>query len=344
MICGLSDIKQHQFDMEKAFLSPFASKSDSTKGREKEEAPCPIRTEYQRDRDRILHSKSFRRLKHKTQVFLAPVGDHYRTRMTHTLEVSQIARTIARALHLNEDLTEAISLGHDLGHTPFGHTGEEVLNELLGGGFRHNEQSVRVVKVLENLNLTYETIDGILNHTGDLRSASPEGKIVKIADRIAYLNHDIDDGVRAKVISCDDIPEKIIKTLGGDTNSRITAMVKDIILNSKDSADVKMSKEIGEVTTELRSWMFDKVYLNPEAIKENNKAKKILTDLYDYYLKNPQTVESSSEDTNIDLERKIADYIAGMTDRYALNQYSKIFIPSFCVNFLGCADFSGYAP
>ena len=338
MTSGLSGIKQHQYDMEKAFLSPFASMSKDSKGRECEEPPCPIRTDYQRDRDRIIHSKSFRRLKHKTQVFLAPQGDHYRTRMTHTLEVSQIARTIARALRLNEDLTEAISLGHDLGHTPFGHTGEEVLNELLKEGFRHNEQSVRVVKVLENLNLTYETIDGILNHTGDLQPETAEGKIVKIADRIAYLNHDIDDALRAGVISHNAVPEEIVKILGKDTNSRITAMVKDIILNSQDSKEIKMSVEIGEATAELRSWMFKNVYLNSKTVKENAKAKKILNELFDYYLKNPKTVEQYSEDTNINTERKIADYIAGMTDRFALSRYSKIFIPSFCT------DFSFYTP
>ena len=319
-----SEIRERQIRFEETYLSEYAAKSSQTRGRKIKITPCPIRTEFQRDRDRILHSKAFRRLKHKTQVFISPAGDHYRTRMTHTLEVSQIARTIARALGLNEDLTEAIALGHDLGHTPFGHTGEEVLNELLPGGFKHNEQSLRVVEFLENLNLTEETLDGILNHTGDKDPFTLEGQIVKIADRIAYLNHDIDDAIRAGIIKETDIPENAIDTLGLNINTRITTTIKDIVSNSKDS--IKMSTECKKAMDELRTWMFENVYKESLAKKEESKAKKAVLELFNYYMENSQQLEQESKTKSETKERIVGDYIAGMTDRFALQDYIDKFI------------------
>ena len=320
-----SEIRERQIQFEETYLSEYAAKSSRTKGRKTPISPCPIRTEFQRDRDRILHSKAFRRLKHKTQVFISPAGDHYRTRMTHTLEVSQIARTIARALRLNEDLTEAIALGHDLGHTPFGHTGEEVLAELLPNGFKHNEQSLRVVELLENLNLTAETLDGILNHTGEVSPVTLEGQIVKIADRIAYLNHDIDDAVRAGIMKETDLPENAIIKLGSDINSRITTTIKDIVENSTDS--IKMSKDCKNAMDELRKWMFNNVYKDSLAKDEEYKAKKVISELFNYYMKNSHQLELDSKTKNEPLERIVADYIAGMTDRFALQDYIDKFIP-----------------
>lgn len=322
------NLKQNQIEFEENYLSEFAAKSNKTLGRTLTEKPCDIRTEFQRDRDRILHSKAFRRLKHKTQVFISPAKDHYRTRMTHTLEVSQIARTIARALRLNEDLTEAIALGHDLGHTPFGHSGEEVLNELLQNGFRHNEQSVRVVSNLENLNLCKETIDGILNHTGKKDPFTLEGQIVKIADRIAYLNHDIDDGIRAGIIHDREIPANIIKMFGCDKSKRITSMVKDIIITSLNQNQIKMSDASYNCMNELREWMFKKVYIGSPAKIEEHKAKKIITELFNFYLHCSDDFLQKNKNITDSKERIISDYIAGMTDRFAIQTYLEKFVPS----------------
>jgi dGTPase len=325
---NLETIRLDQIKFENEYLSPFATKSNKTLGRIKPEDSCPIRNEFQRDRDRILHSKAFRRLKHKTQVFFSPLGDHYRTRMTHTLEVSQISRTIARALRLHEDLTEAISLGHDLGHTPFGHTGEEVLDKLLKNGFKHNLQSVRVVSLIEDLNLTAETLDGIKNHTGPDSPFTLEGQIVKIADRIAYLNHDIDDAVRAGLIKFEDIPTDCREYFGNTNQSRITKMTVDIIQNSINKDKIYLSDECKHFMDKLRSWMFENVYIGSSAKKEETKAKKILEELYFEYidrLKNSGKLINQNEES---IEQTVADYIAGMTDRYAIKKYKEIFIPS----------------
>jgi len=324
---NFSEIRERQINFENTYLSEYAAKSSQTKGRKTPISQCPIRTEFQRDRDRILHSKAFRRLKHKTQVFISPAGDHYRTRMTHTLEVSQIARTIARALRLNEDLTEAIALGHDLGHTPFGHTGEEVLAQLLPNGFKHNEQSLRVVEILENLNLTAETLDGILNHTGEKTPYTLEGQIVKIADRIAYLNHDIDDAVRAGIIKETELPENTIKILGSNINTRITTTIKDIVNNSSDK--IKMSNNCKNAMDELRKWMFDNVYKDSIAKTEEDKAKKVISELFNYYMENSHQLDFGQKIASEKKERIVADYIAGMTDRFALQDYFDKFIPKF---------------
>lgn len=321
-------IKLQQQEFEEIYLSRFAAKSSSSRGRNKKDESCPVRTEFQKDRDRILHSKAFRRLKHKTQVFISPMGDHYRTRITHTLEVSQVARTIARALKLNEDLTEAISLGHDLGHTPFGHTGEEVLNSLLEEGFRHNEQSIRVVSIIEDLNLTQETLDGILNHTGNQSPYTMEGQIVKIADRIAYLNHDIDDSIRAGIIGAEDLPEDCIKVLGKSRNDRIIKMIKDIIINSNNKDKIITSPECFEAMNELRNWMFTNVYIDSPAKAEEYKAIKIITELFNYYIENFDFIEWVTKSRTDSARRIIADYIAGMTDRFAIQQYMEKFVPS----------------
>ena len=322
---------------EKLRLSEFASLSKDSKGRTIPEEKCNIRTEFQRDRDRIIHSKSFRRLKHKTQVFIAPEGDHFRTRLTHTLEVAQIGRTIARALRLNEDLVEAIALGHDLGHTPFGHTGERVLNELHPNGFNHNHQSIRVIDLLEHsenrvgLNLTYEVREGIIKHSGLELSETLEGQIVKYADRIAYINHDIDDAIRADIIKDEDLPRKAIEILGNSHGIRINTMIMDIIINSEDRSVITMSPLVGKNTEDLRSFMFKNVYLNNKAKCEEGKAEYIIEELYKHYLKNIdnlpkehlemyKNIESSKEDI-------ICDYIAGMTDRYVVNVFTNIFVP-----------------
>ncbi|HSA07469.1 MAG TPA: deoxyguanosinetriphosphate triphosphohydrolase [Candidatus Gastranaerophilales bacterium] len=321
------NLKQKQLELENICLSKYAVKSSETKGRTKEEPPCSIRTEFQRDRDRILHCKSFRRLKHKTQVFLSPMGDHYRTRMTHTLEVSQIARTIAGYLSLNEDLTEAIALGHDLGHTPFGHSGEIVLNGLLPGGFEHNKQSLRVVDILENLNLTQETRDGILNHTADIAPFTLEGQIVKIADRIAYLNHDIDDAIRAGIIEEKDLPEEAIRVLGKSKSQRISFIIKDILINSSDK--IEMSSECNEAMNNvLRKWMFENVYTNSPAKAEENKAKRVIYALFNFYFENFYMIEKTFEKVSRESkEILVADYIAGMTDRFAISDYMNKFVP-----------------
>ncbi len=323
------NIREEQEEIERKSLSPFATKSCESKGRAIEEEKCTMRTDFQRDKDRIIYSKAFRRLKHKTQVFISPEGDHYRTRLTHTLEVSQIARSIARALKLNEDLAEAISLGHDLGHTPFGHIGESILNELYPEGFKHNEQSLRVVDVLENLNLTWETRDGIVNHSGTNMASTLEGQIVKYADRIAYVNHDIDDAKRAGLISDDELPENCVNILGTTSQARINTMVSDIIYSSKDKNIISMSETTYKAMWDLREFMFDRVYLASRAKTEEVKAGSIIKWLYYYFLEN--TLELPEEFKSMLLksgnERVICDYIAGMTDRYATNKFKELFLP-----------------
>jgi len=323
------NIREQQEEIEKRNLSEFATLSMNTKGRSREESKCEIRTEFQRDKDRIIYSKAFRRLKHKTQVFISPEGDHYRTRLTHTLEVSQIARTVARALKLNEDLTEAIALGHDLGHTPFGHIGEKILDEVFSEGFKHNEQSLRVVDVLENLNLTWETRDGIVNHSGANMASTLEGQIVKFADRIAYVNHDIDDAERAGLISDSDLPESCVNLLGTTSAGRIDTMVTDIINTSSGKNMISMSEDVYKAMWDLRQFMFDKVYLASRAKTEEIKAGSIIKWLYYYFMDN--TLELPEEFKKMLIktsnERVISDYIAGMTDRYAINKFQELFIP-----------------
>ena len=278
---NISDIKKQTEEIEVKYLSVYAAKSVDTKGRLHPEKDCPLRTEFQRDRDKILHSKAFRRLKHKTQVFLSPIGDHYRTRLTHTLEVSQIARTISRALRLNEDLTEAIALGHDLGHTPFGHTGERVLDELTPFGFKHNEQSIRVVTVIENLNLTQETLNGIENHTGNVIPCTLEGQSVRISDRIAYINHDIDDAIRAGIIGEEDLPKESREYLGKTKSERITTIVVDIIENSLNKPELSISEECKKHMDILRNWLFENVYYTK---REEDKAERIIRELFNFYV------------------------------------------------------------
>lgn len=314
-------------------LSKYAALSVNTKGRLVEIPKCDVRTDYQRDRDRILHSKAFRRLKHKTQVFISPEGDHYRTRLTHALEVAQIARTIARALRLNEDLTEAIALGHDLGHTPFGHAGEHILNEIHPGGFKHNEQSLRVVDILEDgkgLNLTYEVRDGILKHTGDIEPETLEGRIVRFSDKIAYINHDIDDAIRGGILQISSIPSDCLEVLGYTHNQRINTMIKDIINESMDKNDIKMSSRVWDATFKLRQFMFDNVYIGSAAKVEEKKAKNIIKGLYEYYIQNPEEIPVMDyvKVENPSIERRVCDYIAGMSDRYAINKFTELFIPS----------------
>ena len=316
-------LEQREFDT----LSDIATKSRDTIGREKQEDECPMRTNFQRDRDRIVHSKAFRRLKHKTQVFLSPFDDHFRTRLTHTLEVSQIARTIARALDLNEDLVEAISLGHDLGHTPFGHCGEGVLNKLMEGGFHHNLQSVRVVKVLENLNLCQETIDGILTHTWGFQPKTAEGQVVQLADKIAYINHDIDDSIRAGIISESDLPKDCINYFSSISQRRLNKMIEEIVENSTGKSQITMSEEGWKYTTQLREWMFENVYTNSPAKLEEYKAKKIISELFGCY------VELLTPNCDADkVQRIVCDYISGMTDRYAIEKFKENFIPKPLVN------------
>lgn len=323
------NIREIQERKELEELSPFAAKSALSKGRAREEEKCNLRTEYQRDCDRIIHSKAFRRLKHKTQVFFSPTNDHFRTRMTHTLEVSQIARTIARALNLNEDLAEAIALGHDLGHTPFGHSGEDVLNEIMEAGFRHAEHSVRVATIIEDLNLTQETLDGILNHSGSLKKESKaytlEGKIVKLSDKIAYINHDIDDAMRAGIIKESDLPQDCIQYFSLDRSERINKMVMDIVLHSKDKDHISMSEEAFYHIDKLRTWMFRNVYTNSLAKKEESKVKGIVYGLFNHYealLKQKMPNQNEEE-----IKRTVCDYISGMTDRYAIQKYEEIYIP-----------------
>jgi dGTPase len=327
------NIREQREMLESKIFSPLAQLSSKTKGRIYPEEKCHIRTDYQRDRDRIIYSKAFRRLKHKTQVFICPEGDHYRTRLTHTLEVSQIARTIARSLRLNEDLTEAIALGHDLGHTPFGHSGESVLAEICPHGFKHNDQSLRVVDLLEKekgLNLTWEVRDGIKNHTGDVLPATLEGKVIRYADRTAYINHDIEDAIRAKVLDEKQLPAECIKVLGNKSSKRINNMIMNIIEESTKNGEIMMSPEFQEATDELRDFMFRNVYLDSEAKKDETKAQNIVRQLYEYIKDNPEQLpdEYSRMLTEFDIDRVVCDYVAGMTDRYAVKKFENIFIPA----------------
>ena len=322
---------------EKQILSPLAAKSAESRGRQVEEEPCATRTDFQRDRDRIIHSKAFRRLMHKTQVFLAPEGDHFRTRLTHTIEVSQIARTIARALNLNEDLTEAIALGHDLGHTPFGHNGEDVLNQIHPGGFEHNVQSLRVADVIEStssrkgMNLTAEVRDGIVNHTGPVKPFTLEGQIVKLSDRIAYINHDIDDAVRSGVISIDDVPKSSLELFGYSHRQRIDAMVNDVIENSEGKDEIMQSEEFRKELLTLRSFMFKNVYKSSLVKKEEDLAKVgvVIKALYDYFLEHEEKLPEDLQEVarTEGINEAVKDFVAGMTDRYALSLYTDLFVP-----------------
>lgn len=337
-------IRERTEEIESQILHPRSTLSNSTQGRLKPEQEGDIRTAFQRDRDRVIHSKSFRRLKHKTQVFLAPQGDHYRTRLTHTLEVAQIARTIARALRLNEDLTEAIALSHDLGHTPFGHAGEDVLRKIVPGGFDHYKQSLRVVDILEQngqgLNLTYEVRDGIIKHSkglGEILSSNKkdmpvtlEGQIVRVSDIIAYVNHDLDDALRAKVITHDDVPQEFFHSLGFTHSNRINTMVTDVIYNtiSRDYDQITMSSDVKDNIHRLRAFLHESVYEAPVTKDEFRKAKKILRELFDYFLNNPEIVFSDIiYEKQVEPARAICDFIAGMTDQFALALYEKLFLP-----------------
>ena len=337
-------IREQTEEIEKKTLHPRACLSSQSKGRLRPEKEGEIRTCFQRDRDRIIHSKAFRRLKHKTQVFLAPQGDHYRTRLTHVLEVSQIARTIARALRLNEDLTEAIALGHDLGHTPFGHAGEAILREIHPGGFDHYKQSLRVVDFLEQggkgLNLTYEVRNGIVKHskgkgliipeTKADRAETLEGQVVRVSDIIAYLNHDLDDAMRAGVIKKSEIPKKIVKVVGDTHSKRIDTMVKDLIYHSieTDLEKLCMSDDVSSATYMLRDFLFESVYESDKIIEEFKKAKKILRDLYAYYLEHMEKIFIAiPKEEKLNKNRMVCDFIAGMTDRFALMTYERLFLP-----------------
>lgn len=325
-------IRERTEQTEHMILSPEAAFSDMSRGRAHEDDVCDIRTVYQRDRDRILHSKAFRRLKHKTQVYLAPAGDHYRTRLTHTLEVSQIARTIARALRLNEDLTEAVSLGHDLGHTPFGHAGERALNEVCPGGFTHFEQSVRVVERLENggrgLNLTFEVRDGIACHTRGTQAVTLEGRIVRLADKIAYLNHDIDDSIRARILTEEEIPEQVRRVLGGRHSERIGRMIASVVENSGDG-EIRMSPEFEAAFEQLHQFMFDSVYKNPRAKSEEGRAEGLVKKLFETYVASPSLIPTDYGAVleSEGIERAAADYIATMSDQFAVSEYTRLFVP-----------------
>jgi len=328
-----SCIRDVFLEREKNTLSPYAFLTSNTRGREHPYIPCENRTEFQRDRDKIIHSQSFRRLMNKTQVFLAPVGDHYRTRMTHTLEVCQVARIIARALRLNEDLTEAIAMGHDIGHTPFGHAGESAMQQCFDPNFTHYRQSLRVVEKLENngcgLNLTWEVRDGIVNHTGKCMASTLEGVIVKHADRIAYINHDIDDACRAGILSVEDIPAWIRERLGAHHSERINTLVTSVIRASTDRPEISIEEDVGEAMKALRSFLFERVYLNPVAKAEEGKGQEMLMRLFEYYVKNsdrmPELYRRNCEEEGV--ERCACDFVAGMTDRYAIELYSDLYVP-----------------
>lgn len=320
---------------EETNLSPYAVIAKNSKGRDRDEEPCDIRTDFQRDRDRIIHSKAFRRLKHKTQVFISPEGDHYRTRLTHTLEVSQIARTIARSLRLNEDLAEAIALGHDLGHTPFGHAGERALNNVCDEGFKHHEQSIRVVEKLENkgrgLNLTWEVRDGIRNHPTKGEPSTLEGHIVRLADKIAYINHDIDDAIRGKIITHAELPQELMDILGTTTSKRLSNMIHDIVRNSRGKNQVIMSDDYRTAVLQMRKFMFEHVYIGSKAKVHEKKAENMLTQLFLYFKENehllPYEYLERIDNKEATVDRAVADYIAGMTDRYATNKFMELFIP-----------------
>lgn len=323
------DYKAVIYEIQDKYLSPYACKDKDTKGRAKAIEPCPMRTEFQRDRDKIIHSKAFRRLKHKTQVFLSPEGDHYRTRLTHTLEVSQIARTIARCLRLNEDLTEAIALGHDLGHTPYGHAGERALAKFTH--FAHNEQSLRMVDVIERdgegMNLTFEVRDGILHHTGDGEAATLEGRVVAFADRIAYINHDIDDAVRGGIITSADIPKRFIDLFGDTHSKRISSMISDIITTSYGKDNIAQSSEFSDGTNELRTFMFDNVYTSPSAKSEEKKAIKMIEYLYLYFCAHENEMPQQFVYGSEPIERRVCDFISTMSDRYAVRLFEGIIVP-----------------
>ncbi len=336
------NLRQRQYEREKLLLSPYACFSESAQSsREYPELPCDMRTDFQRDRDRILHSKAFRRLKHKTQVFIAPEGDHYRTRLTHTLEVAQIARSIARSLSLNEDLTEAIALGHDLGHTPFGHAGERALadacKEILPEEeitFEHNEQSVRIVERLENnnrgLNLTREVRDGILNHPSRCMPFTLEGKVVRLSDKIAYINHDIDDALRGKVICEADLPKHLTSVLGKNTKERLNTLIHDVVNNSLEKPDVYMSPEVDKAMHELRVYMFQHVYIGSRAKNEEFKAKRMLRTLFEHFIQHWQDLPEEYARQVVEYaspKRVVLDYISGMTDQYAIRKFEEIFVP-----------------
>ena len=330
----MENIREISEQIEKDTLSPHAALSANTRGRAVREEKCNLRTEFQRDRDRIIHSKAFRRLKHKTQVFLAPESDHYRTRLTHTLEVSQIARTVSRALRLNEDLTEAIALGHDLGHTPFGHAGERALAKLCDTGFTHYEQSVRVCERLEKngkgLNLTAEVLDGILHHTKDEWASTAEGRVVRYCDRIAYINHDADDAIRAGVIGEDDIPQVITSFLGHTKSARINTLVNSLVENS-EGLNVKMDEETDRYYNLLHEFLFSEVYRNPVAKSEETKVGGIIEGIFEHFSKFPEKLPTEYKNI-IDTEgvnRAVTDYIAGMTDHYAVSEFSEIYVPKF---------------
>ncbi len=327
-------IRERVEQWERDYLSPYASLSVNSKGRMKPEEECDIRPVFQRDRDRIIHCKAFRRLKDKTQVFLTPEGDHYRTRLTHTLEVSQTARTIAKSLRLNEELVEAIALGHDLGHTPFGHAGERALNRVCPLGFEHSEQSVRTVDRLEKggqgLNLTYEVRDGILNHQTIGKPHTLEGKIVRFSDKIAYIHHDMDDAVRAGILSESDVPKEIRDVIGSSTGERLDHFIHDIVTNSMDKNDIVMSEPVAEAMKQIRQFMFERVYKNPEAKAEEGKAEVLMETLYQHYLKNIDDLPE--EFLNLisegePRERVVCDYVGAMSDRFAIAVYEEIYIP-----------------
>lgn len=328
-------IREQLEKWEQEYLSPYATLSMNSKGRERIEEQCDIRPVFQRDRDRILHCKSFRRLKDKTQVFLTPKGDHYRTRLTHTLEVSQNARTIAKALRLNEDLVEAIALGHDLGHTPFGHAGERALARVCPLGFKHSEQSVRTVEILEKngmgLNLTWEVRDGIRNHQTEGMPATLEGKIVRFSDKIAYIHHDMDDAIRAGILMESDVPKEIGEVIGFTTGERLDHFIHDLVTNSYGRDDIQMSPPVAEAMRKLRQFMFERVYTNPEAKSEEGKAEMLVERLYEYYSRHlellPREFLWRMEEKGEQKERIVCDYVGAMTDRFAIAKYEEIFIP-----------------
>lgn len=331
---GTMTIRERLEQWEKEYLSPYAAFSMNSKGRTREEAQCDIRPVFQRDRDRIIHSKSFRRLKDKTQVFLTPEGDHYRTRLTHTLEVSQNARTIAKALRLNEDLVEAIALGHDLGHTPFGHAGERALNRVCPYGFEHNKQSVRTVELLEKngqgLNLTFEVKDGIENHQTSGMPCTLEGKIVRFSDKIAYIHHDMDDAIRGGILTEKDVPKEIGDVIGYTTGERLDHFIHDIVTASLDKDDICMSEPVAEAMKKLRKFMFERVYENPVAKSQECKAESLMETLYDYYMHNIDVLPAEFKrmiDAGEHREVVVCDYVGAMTDRFAIAKYEEIYIP-----------------
>ena len=328
----MMNIREEKEKREESYLSPYAQLSARSRGRALPEEECTVRTCFERDRDRILYCKAFRRLKHKTQVFIFPESDHLQTRLTHTLEVSQIARSISKALDLNEILAEAIALGHDLGHTPFGHSGESVLNSLYPGGFEHNVQSLRVVDVLENggkgLNLTWEVRDGILNHSTGWTASTLEGKITNISDKIAYINHDMEDALSMGILREEDFPGEYISVLGKTNSERINTMISDVIIASRGTGDIKKSPKVSEATDGMRRFLFERLYVGSEAKKEEEKAKNVIKSLYDYFTGHPDRMPREYlERGEEDMARSVCDYIAGMTDNFATELYRDLFVP-----------------